>query len=713
MNMNPIPRTVRQPCTTGQWRVLALCGLLLSAGPLTTAHAHPVGPSGLQELAWQNPQISRIFAAYWPGHDVVVNGHQCVTGRVLFFDVRDEFAHDIDEDVEVTLELARVGESGPELRVDYERNDEGPAAKQIPLPKVSGDGSCTVHFTLERARFAADGKHVPDLTLTATNGPAVTVRDITFKRSHTTPVPQAYGRLALEVLDEHNAKAPALVGLYDERNRMPRPSLQAVPLRLDTDDISRVIATGQRFRGAAGFGASLPWPSANQTAFYINGRYEARVPAGRYDLVVSKGPEYRMFRRSVEVKPEAIVSVDVRLVRWDNLSEKGWYSGDDHIHYTRASALDDESLLLLTQAEDLHVANILQMGNVANAHYRPYDWKVVTSAQNSTFVLAPGQEDPRTGYRGHTIQLHLPGPVRDPDHYLLYDLVFRRAREQGGVTGYAHVGWPYPALLSSPQGLALDVPEGLVDFVEVLQAGNANLQVWFDFLNLGYKLAPAAGTDYPALDQRPGAVRSYVKVDGTFMPQAWFDGLKEGRTFVTNGPMLEFTINGQAMGSELRLKAGEPLVISARARINPDINLLDSVELIEQGQVIHTVGSKDGAPELRLDYQTTAAHGTWFVVRANGKPRGKDDHTVAVSASIYVLVDGQSFWKPSEIPQIVGRLKQALELLSKYEPSNDEAYETLDRFKQVWQAEQPAIQQRVQRALAVYDDLVAKAAAAK
>ena len=691
--------------------IIAFCGLLVSAGP--AIHGHPIGPSGLQPLSWQNAQISRVFAAAWPGQDVVIDGQHCVTGRVLLFDVRDDFADDIDEDVEVTLELARVGENGPELRVAYEKNDEGPAAaKQIPLPKTSGDRFCTVRFTLERARFATDGEHGADITITASNGTAVTVRDLSLKRSHTTPVPQAYGRLELQALDEHNAITPALVGLYDERNRMPRPGLQAVPIRLDTD-IVRVITTGQRLGGIGGYGASLPWPAANQSAFYITGRYEARVPVGRYDLVVCKGPEYRMFRRFVEVKPEATASVDVHLVRWDNLSEKGWYSGDDHIHHARVNALDDQSLLLVSQAEDLHVANILQMGNVVNAHHRQYDWKIMASAPNSTFILAPGQEDPRTAYCGHTIQLHLPGPIRDPDHYLLYDLLFQQVRAQGGVTGYAHVGWPNPGLIVARKGLALDVPEGLVDFVEVLQAANADLQTWFDFLNLGYKLVPTAGTDYPYLDQRPGAVRSYVKVGGAFTPQAWFDGLKAGRTFVTDGPMLELTVNSQAMGSELRLETGGPVVISAQARINPDIDLLDSLELIEQGQVIRTVSAKDGAPELRLDFQTTATHGTWFVVRAKGKPRGKDDHTLAVSAPIYVLVNGLSFWKPAEVPQIVSRLKQALVLLSKYEPSTDEAFETQDQFEKLWQAEQPAIQQRVQRAIAIYDDLVAKAAAVK
>ncbi len=472
-------------------------------------------------------------------------------------------------------------------------------------------------------------------------------------------------------------------------------------------DIKRIVSR-QTFGGIGLSGASMHWPTENQSAFYVTGRYEAEVPVGRYDLVVSKGPEYRIFRKTIEVKSSA-TSIEARLTRWDNLAAKGWFSGDDHIHYAREDESDDKTLLLLSKAEGLNVANILQMGNVANTHFRPYSWKVVSDEHDPTYVIAPGQEDPRTGYRGHSIGLHLREAVRESENYLLYDLVFRRIRAQGGLTGYAHVGWQDPALLAGRCGLTLDVPEGLVDFVEVLQGGNANLQTWFNFLNLGFKLTPSAGTDFPVVDQRPGAVRNYVKIEGKFSAAAWFDGFKVGHTFVTNGPMLEFSINDEGMGAGLRVAAGTPLKIKAHARLNPDLDQLDRLELIEQGAVIKKVEAKEGSQYLSFVCEVQASHGTWFVVQARGKSEGSDARTIAVTAPIYVYVDNQGFGKREAVPGIVALLEQDLDLLSIYQPSNDEAYETRELFEKVWKSQQTPLHERVEKARAFYDRLAAQA----
>ena len=44
----------------------------------------------------------------------------------------------------------------------------------------------------------------------------------------------------------------------------------------------------------------------------------------------------------------------------------------------------------------------------------------------------------------------------------------------------------------------------------------------------------------------------YVVVVSNRLTPGWFDALKRGETFVTNGPMLELSVNGKGMGSELQ-----------------------------------------------------------------------------------------------------------------------------------------------------------------
>lgn len=679
----------------------------ISFASALSLRAHAVEPSGIERLPWQTDQIARAYSTAWRGRVVEIAGRRCIQGRVLLFDVHDALAYDIDEDVDLTLEVAGVGASRPDVLLIYEKNGQGPATRQLEFSPPTPGGTTIAQVRLERARFANDGAADSDFSIISINGVDVSISSIRIHRSRTTPAPGAMARIILTVTDENLAATPALVGLYDERDRLPLPSEQAIPIRLGTD-LKRIVSK-QSFGGLGLYGASLHWPAKNQSAFYVNARYEAEVPVGQYRLVVSKGPEYRILQRTIEVKPDG-ATVEARLTRWDNLAAHGWFSGDDHIHYTREDESDDRTLLLMSKAEGLNVSNILQMGNVANAHFRPYSWEIVVDPSDPHYVLAPGQEDPRTGYRGHTIGLHLREAVRDPENYLLYDLAFRRIRAQGGLTGYAHAGWPNPVILAARRGLALDVPEGLIDFVEVLQGGDANLQTWFNFLNLGFKLTPSAGTDFPAVDQRPGAVRNYVKIDGVFSAQAWFDHFKAGHTFVTNGPMLEFSINGNGMGHEIQVTAGTPLKISAQARLNPDLDRLDRLELIEQGRVIKTVDAKDGSADLTLICELPATRGSWFVVQARGKRGGAEARTVAVTAPIYVSVDHSGYWKRDAVPGIVATLKDDLDLLAIYEPSNDEAHETRELFAQVWKAQQAPLQERVRKAKAFYDDLVRRAA---
>lgn len=700
----PLQLRERRAPVSGILRLVLLAQIsFASALPL---RAHAVEPSGIERQPWQTDQIARAYSTAWRGRVVEIAGRRCIQGRVLLFDVHDALAYDIDEDVDLTLEVAGVGASRPDVLLVYEKNGQGPATRQLEFPPPTPGGTTIAQVRLERARFANDGAADSDFSIVSVNGVDVSISSIRIHRNRTTPAPGAMARIILTVTDENLAATPALVGLYDERDRLPLPSEQAIPIRIGTD-LKRIVSK-QSFGGLGLYGASMHWPAKNQSAFYVNARYEAEVPVGQYRLVVSKGPEYRILQRTIEVKPDG-ATVEARLARWDNLAARGWFSGDDHIHYTREDESDDRTLMMMSKAEGLNVSNILQMGNVANAHFRPYSWEIVVDPNDPQYVLAPGQEDPRTGYRGHTIGLHLREAVRDPENYLLYDLAFRRIRAQGGLTGYAHAGWQNPVILAARRGLALDVPEGLIDFVEVLQGGSANLQTWFNFLNLGFKLTPSAGTDFPAVDQRPGAVRNYVKIEGEFTAQSWFDAFKAGHTFVTNGPMLEFAINDHDMGAEVRLAPGASLKIKARARLNPDLDQLDRIELIEQGQVVKEIAAKEGSQDLSLECEIQASHGTWFVLQARGKRGGTGARTVAVTAPIYVHVDNQGFWKKEAVPAIVSLLKQDLDLLSIYEPSNDEAHETRELFEKAWKSQQTPLHERVEKARAFYDRLASRA----
>jgi hypothetical protein len=686
-----------------RFKALQFLLMLFMTIPSYTLLAHTGWPYG-RMLEWQNDQIAqvstwgRVGGALHDGKKVWVHGKNCLEGGDLHFKVRGSYAFDIDEDVSLEVEF-HLGVSVTKLHVLYNNANSDSEITEITLP---GENRINRWYrqviVLQRARFAKLGLGGSDFSLVPDDeNVRFTVCKLSLHRSYATPIQKVFGWVDIDVLDEAGHQTPARMGIYDQTGRMPLPSDEALLFKDARIGMTRVIALQP---------GALLWPDKNLSAFYVDGHYYARLPAGHYDLVVAKGPEYHLSRQRFSVLPQKTNMIKVHLLRWAHMAQLRWYSGDDHMHYPRASEHDDYVLQMLQQAEDLNVANILQYGNSNDVYLSPYGWKPVILDSGEPYALIPGQEDPRTSILGHVTELNISGPIRDPTRYLLYDSVFKSTRYQGGLAGYAHAVGKSEEPLFDPRGVAMDVPFGLVDFLEIMMPGMMGTSTWFDFLNLGYKLPPTAGTDWGG-QGTPGAVRNYVQIDGPFTPQSWISQLKNGRTFVTNGPMLEMSVNGYRMGSEIHVSSGESLIIDAKASINPDIDKLLSLELIEQGEVVKEISSHGGAAEMEFRHEVSAEHGTWFVLRAHGK----NPDVIALSGPIYVLVDGQNFWKHSQVAFIVPQLKRKLRELwmsNRVEPNWEG--QSPDRFAKDWNSQRAELKKRADRANVIYDDILRRAA---
>jgi hypothetical protein len=98
--------------------------------------------------------------------------------------------------------------------------------------------------------------------------------------------------------------------------------------------------------------------------------------------------------------------------------------------------------------------------------------------------------------------------------------------------------------------MTLNIPRHRIDFAEFCEYGDIGEELYYEFLNLGFSLTASAGSDVP-FGNTIGTSRVYVHTGNPFSPDAWFAALREGHTFVTSGPMLEFTVNGQIPGTEI------------------------------------------------------------------------------------------------------------------------------------------------------------------
>lgn len=102
---------------------------------------------------------------------------------------------------------------------------------------------------------------------------------------------------------------------------------------------------------------------ARADQFYSTGisRF-ASLAAGSYVLRVYKGLEFNVAERRLRIAAGENLKVTVPVTRWINLAQEGWYSADDHLHIPRPAPQLDPSFSKWMQAEDLRVANLLQLG---------------------------------------------------------------------------------------------------------------------------------------------------------------------------------------------------------------------------------------------------------------------------------------------------------------------------------------------------------------
>ena len=680
--------------------------------------SHELDPQSTLEIPWTAPGIVRVlglrladaFGAFGlarrPAAAQTVDGRACLVGGFLAFDVGG-FA-DVDVDVDLTLVLDRTAADA--VLVGYDANGGPENLRRVALPGTS-QRWVEVTIRLARARFAGRGPHGTDLLLGApgadfTAGPGesdrIAVASIALHPAGPIVQAPAAGRLELTLLDEHGSTTAARVGIYDATGREVLPGSDAVPIHRYGDRVREVALRSISAEESGPGGPREPWPHANRWSMYVDGRWNGDVPAGTYDIVATKGPEYRWAKRRIDVRAAATHRETIDLERWVDLPASGWRSGDAHIHLPRGEG-DDDAILAVARAEDVHVANLLRMGNLAGTAFEQRVFGAAGWAEENGHHLATGQEDPRTGRRGHTLHLNVAAPVRDPSRYFLYHETLERLRAGGALTGYAHAGTGWFDELA---GLALDVPFGLVDLIEVAQAG-LRTDPWYDFLNLGFRLTPVAGSDWPYINVI-GTVRSYVQVpDGPLLP-GWFEGLRAGRTFVTNGPLLELAVEGWDMGGEIASVPRAGLSVRARARLSPDLGPLERFELVVHGDVVAAGSVDPGGASATLERRIEVPHGLWLAVRAFGAER-----TFAHSAPVYVPVGG-STWRADAAEPIVARLRTALaELLSSEAVAWGEELEPWDTegaYEETWARLLPELRERVAAANEIYDELLVRIA---
>ena len=254
----------------------------------------------------------------------------------------------------------------------------------------------------------------------------------------------------------------------------------------------------------------------------------------------------------------------------------------------------------------------------------------------------------------------------------------RFARNKGALAGYVHpvsVQDPFQekSHQSIPKALVADGILGEVGILEIGclwtdEIGTASL--WHEFLNLGIPMAMSAGSDVMNNFYRTmaiGATRVYVKPEGPLTEQSFLKGLIKGRSFVSNGPQLVFSVNGKEVGE---------VVTTNKKKVNWTLNTYspvpyDKVEIFINGEVVWSTKSKDGN-SLSYKGSVKVPEGGWVTARVTGSKSEwpvMDSYIYAESSPIWFNVIGSTSSAAK-----VGAANKLLEILKVSENMTKQAY---------------------------------------
>jgi hypothetical protein len=211
------------------------------------------------------------------------------------------------------------------------------------------------------------------------------------------------------------------------------------------------------------------------------------------------------------------------------------------------------------------------------------------------------------------------------------------------------------------------VTTGEIDFIEVLQFGMLNRLDYAEYLNLGFRLTAAAGSDTP-WGSTIGEVRTYVHTGDRFDVDEWFRNFKAGHTFVSNGPVLEFTVDGELPGTELVRAPGTRARIHARALGQALIGLPTVLRVEGSSGVVKEITVGRGQTELAFDIEHPIESSQWLMASVVC-----DNNAVAHSTPVYVVVNAQPTWNPRQGPGIIQKQLSAIAKIESEFTKGDDA----------------------------------------
>lgn len=244
-----------------------------------------------------------------------------------------------------------------------------------------------------------------------------------------------------------------------------------------------------------------------------DGSFVRRIEAGHYLLEVSKGSEYSIGKKLVEIKKNAETKEQLVLQRFVNLTDEGWYVGDLHHHSVYSSPLypPQGTDYVFDSAEEVMMsmrAKGLTFGALSD-HHNVFNHREWESMKREDFLPLLSKEISTSN--GHILSLNvdpdviyrIPKQEERTEDYLRNEFI-RTTKEIRDNGGYPQVNHP------RDMQKAISFPPEFTDMIEIfdtmeiwngshpLADGTTNddaYRLWLSLLEEGRFLPATTGSD--------------------------------------------------------------------------------------------------------------------------------------------------------------------------------------------------------------------------
>ena len=355
----------------------------------------------------------------------------------------------------------------------------------------------------------------------------------------------------------------------------------------------------------------------------LNGAGEAFVLPG-VDYTLEAGRGFEFDRTKVELAEGAVTS-NVSLHR--KLSpEPGWYGGDCHAHsmYSDGS-FTPVQVVEAARGEGLDWVALTDHGSGHDAQgVRRAHEEVLPLSEPGRFVVVPGEEFSTDSFHANIFNGTV-GALASDSLQRVIDAANSAHKDDHPMA----IAWNHP------YGHGIDLVGTELNDLPLVELWNVDdesqtTRLWWSWLNEGKRVFAETGTDSHHRVAKPyGERRTYVYLgDAELTAGNIVRALKAGRSFISQGALLFFTVNGRLPGSSIE---------GNRAEFRIDVESaqpVDRIEIIGNSEVVSTI---DVGGRRRFEAELTIEDAAgWYLAQV----LSLDDSAQPLALSNPVFVQG-------------------------------------------------------------------------